>query len=64
MDRGSEIERRRAAMQFATNSVRLSGLTVEESMRVHFERYVQDEITSEELIKIGMVHYDKTKNSQ
>ena len=60
MDKDSQIERRRAAIRFAINSCRLEGLTIEESMEIHFERYILGEITSDELIQAGLARYDKT----
>lgn len=58
-DEIEERRKRQEAVDFAIASVRLSGFVIDDWSLAQYQRYVEGEITSDELLEIGRARYRK-----
>ena len=58
----NDIERRRAAIEVGRRSVRLEGLVPDQAGIEIQERFINGEISEEEMIAAGLAHYNRAKN--
>lgn len=55
----NDIERRRQAIEFGRRSVRLEGFVLDPAGVEIQERYICGEITADEMIAEGLMHYGR-----